>query len=157
MSVIMLSEKHYKTAYNKVCSFRNHRTCDINYCSIFTDMAEGTINLFFRQWYELNYRSYCGRYDKEVDNELLAYELQTINKWSYKTSKEPNCTTIQELKLLQSIRYQIEEDYCYDGMDELQKGAYKVALTVLDRTIDNLTNTIIGTLDEYKQAEWAIN
>lgn len=156
MSVIMLSSKHYRTAYNKACSFMNRKTIDINYCQTFAGLTEYQIKQLFQDWYVLNYLSYCGRYDDEIDEDRLLEIYHTINKWNYTTAKEPNCTTIQELKLLQSIRYQIEEEYCFAFMEETIE-RYKVSLTILDKAINELQRTIINSLEEYQQAEWCMD
>lgn len=78
--------------------------------------------------------------------------LSVIDSWDYETIKDKPCTPYQMLKLLQCIRYQIEED----SFSDEERKHYAVSLQLLNRSINDIKDAIIGQIQEYKDAEWAI-
>jgi len=87
-------------------------------------------------WLELNQKSYNERYPNEKDNINLC-------GFYYQTTTHRPLTAIQLLKYLQCIEYNIEIE---DESKDLQ---------LLKDCINDLQNSIINNMEEYKNAKWS--
>ena len=153
MSVILLSLNHYKAVYNKACTYRHKKILDIDYCyTLSSGMSDNRIKHLIKQWYQMNYLSYCYRYGKNIDGKFLQDSNETIHNWDYEQIKDKPCNPYQMLKLLQSIRYQIEED----NFKEDERKFYNTSLQILNRAINSIQDSIISNNPEYKAAKWCI-
>lgn len=146
---MLLTFNHFKMAYNKACTYKYKRLFDIDYCYTFSSaMSESRIKHLFKEWYTMNVLSYNNRYNT---NENI--DLSIIDNWDYEQIKEKPCNAFQMLKLLQCIRYQIEDS----SFNDEQKNAFKLSLEVLNKAIEDIKHSIVCQMDEYQNAKWCID
>lgn len=98
----------------------------------------------------MNYLSYCKRYNEPYDDECLELELQKIDKFK---NGFPKCSTYQMLKALECINYQIEDIV---DIPEVKETELSASYSMLIEAIDEITDRIISSLVEYKNAKWFI-
>ena len=151
MSVMLLSMNHFKMAYQKACSFQFRKTVDIDYCYSLS-MSEIGLRALFKSWWQMNSMCYCARYDYERSETAAKKAFAIIDSWRYDSMKEKQCDTYQMLKLLQCIRYNIEESILIHANMTVDKDA----LEVLDKAIFGIMNRIVSENRAYKDAKWCI-
>lgn len=134
--------KVYSKVYNKMVSYSFRTVCDINYCSIFKKIDETKAKDIIKTWCDLNEESYCLHHKREriTLKEYISFEYgETIS-------------TIQMLKYLQCIRYNIED--CEIKQVRNLSATEEKYLKLLDDAIINIQGVIIGEMPEYQEAEW---
>jgi hypothetical protein len=129
-------------------SYRFHKTVDINYCSLLSDqtMTEEKIQNMVKDWSYLNELSFVHKYKDEPIPETWMYQFIDFNRTFQKIN------TYQFLKYLHSIHYNIEPEHIPEYMVNMgMEESYKF----LKKLIRDIEETIISSIEEYKQAEWS--
>lgn len=143
---MVASANAYEKIFVKLVSYTYRRTCDINYCSVFSNMVEPTIKDIVTTWCNLNEESYNIRYKDDDKARLsdflkLHYSGETIN-------------TYQALKTLEFINYNIEPETIEEKRNLNEKE--KQYIQILKRAISEIKNTIINQIPEYNAAKWSL-
>jgi len=151
MSVLIPEMKMFQQVFEKTNSFKFRKQCDINYCyTLSTLQTEEESKKFVSDLLWLNEMSYLQRYREEPKPEL--YTLLEFPR----DTKKPD--TLQFLKFLQCIDYQIEISTIergYDGLSgidipEDKKHSYEL----LQEAIKELSQTVINELTDYREKKW---
>lgn len=147
MSVMVLSLNHFKEVYNKACKYQYSSVVDINYCGVLSNDNQNSLKLWCKSLLELNYKSYCKRYEEECDLSQLDAYNENIDLWDWDKMGKA-CSTYQMLKYLECIHYNIELD-----KTELDSSA---AYKKLVKAINEIKYRIINNIPEYANAKWCI-
>lgn len=153
MSVLVADLKVFEKVYCKAVDYLYRNVCDINYCYTLRRLEhkehvkEWVKNILF-----LNEWSYNVRY--EDNTKCFLHDFVDFTKY-HKT-----ISTVQMLKYLQCIRYNIELETIRTGKTGMDKREIPQNLldsfNILEATIDELKTTIICKLvPEYDTAEWS--
>lgn len=148
MSVMLLSLNHYKMVFEKACTYPSKRITDIDYCHTLSRMNDKRIKHLIKDWYKMNILSYNYRYNTNVSDSVI----NSIDNWEYENVKDKPCSAYQMLKLLECIRYQIEQD----SFSDKEREQYETSLQLLNRAINSIRDSIISQMNEYKEARWCI-
>lgn len=150
MSVQIPDLKIYQKVATKIFYATSNKVCDINFfpsCFSFKNpLTEEQIWNTVKTWLNLNECSYNARYKEEADEHSLTEFLQCSFVYD-----SPN--TYQFLKWLECISYNIERS-TVEQVRPLSEEETN-ALKFLDNLIIEAKNAIIGSLPEYKAAEWS--
>lgn len=156
MSVLVANKEVFEAVHKKIWTFQFNKVCDIDYCNTLS-LSDNECERFIKELATLNELSYNARY-RETDAPILA-EFLDLNKGGEKIS------TLQLLKYLQCIDYNIEVSTILNGYDssnamtEDEKRKFKFeygnTLELLERSINELQNSIISHLTDYKKLKWS--
>lgn len=146
MSVLVLEPAIFTALYDKLCSYENHKVCDINYCYEATRIPDKIE--FLRTLADLNEKSYLIRYRENQTGPTLAQMIK-FDRTGNKT-----INTYQALKYLQCLEYNIEKSTIEDLAGPLSEHEL-TSLETLDKIIDSLKSAIIDSIEEYKKANWS--
>lgn len=153
MSVMQLSLNHFKAIYNKACTYPSKKILDIEYCyTLSSGISQNRLKHLIKQWAQMNYISSCRRYNKDLDGACMQEINRIIQAWDYEQIKEKPCNCYQMLKLLECLKYNIEED----RFNEEEQRFYKTSLKLLEDAINSIQFAIISQMSEYKEAAWSI-
>ena len=152
MSVLVLDKEVFQAVANKAISYTFTKQCDINYCYTFSALGEQGIIDFMRDIIYLNELSWCKRYEDEDDvPEMFSRIKLGLNG--------KTISTLQCLKYLQCVEYNIELDTIKGGKTGAENNEIKPQLmdsyNKLKEVIQDLQNTVINHLTNYKDLNWS--
>lgn len=141
MSVQIIKQDVLQNTFKKLWNATFRTECDINYIYGINKVSETELSDFMTSLMNLNYRSYDKKYRIKKANRHIIMPYKFTVGFS-------DSSAYQLLKHLQCIKYQIEPEYCKPNKAEKQH------LLFLDKLIDSVTSSIIGSLPEYNKAKW---
>lgn len=141
---MVVSDETYIRMFQKMRSYRNHKTVDEDYCHALS-LSDKVCRETVLVWRFLNLRSYDVRYRMQSDYEAAdkSFSLKMGSVPADKTAM----SVYEMLKALQCVRYQIE-------VDTAQNPQWQTCIKILGNAITELSDRIIGSLPEYKAARW---
>ena len=143
MSTFAVNPDLIDAIYQKIDGYKFNRTCNINYNSTFARMETPEVKKFVKDVYHLNEWS-ANVALRETGFDLFDYV--TFEK------KGANLETVQFLKHLQCIRYNID-DHQLCKLPEWTE-AHAETLKKLDRAIGQIQQVIIESKTDYNQLNW---
>lgn len=154
MSVLIPDLEVFALIQRKINTFQHHRVCDIDYSEIL-NMSEEQSKQFVIKLLTLNEMSYLARYREQKKPELSEF-LQF--------NATETISTLQLLKYLKCIRYNIEMDTIergYSGFEpfiedvEMFHKFFDPVFKRLKNAIEELSDRVIAELTNYRELAWS--
>jgi hypothetical protein len=142
MSVMIVIDEVYESLSGKMLSASFNKTVNENYFSCCNDLTEPVIEKYITDWAYLNDISYSAKYESGLD--CPEPKLKFKYRW--------DISSIQFLKWLRCIRYQIEMDTIKSTMSVSAELMHSYSF--LEKLIRQVESAIIGAIPEYKDALW---
>ena len=156
MSVMVIDPKTMDAVYRKLEFYENYTQVDINYNQAVRSYLYngGDLKQLVKDWLYLNELSFIRRYREDLQG--VKPDLEPF--LTFVSSK--SISTVQMLKTLQFLVYNIEITTIERGYDETKQKPLKISdsmmhsYKILNDILDGCKNAVIGELDEYKKAKW---
>ena len=151
---MMLDLEVYELVHTKAVAYTYRKTCDINYSYVFSHMNESDIEEFIKNIAYLNEWSYNKRYEhhEDVSQEIALYKMLKLE------FKGKAIDSVQMLKYLECIHYQIEMHTIKTGYDGMQTNLVPQHLVesyeLLEKAIEDIKSAIVKEFSDYEDKKW---